>query len=174
MYKRIIFGQNLINKKADKIKLLVLDFDGVLTNNKVIVDENGKESVICDRSDGLGIEILKKRTNIEIIVLSKEKNKIVEARCKKLGIRSIQGADDKVNALNLEIKKRDLSYSEVCFVGNDINDLHCLKKAGISIGVANSHPNVLKSVDYITTKNGGDGAVREVCEILLKVKLGKF
>jgi YrbI family 3-deoxy-D-manno-octulosonate 8-phosphate phosphatase len=174
MYKRIIFWQNSINKKAKKIKLLVLDFDGVLTNNKVIVDEHGKESVICDRSDGMGIEILKKRTNVEIIVLSKERNKTVGARCKKLGIKSIQGVDDKANALNFEIKKRGLSYSEVCFVGNDINDLACLKKAGIGIGVADSHTSVLKKADYITTKKGGDGAVREICELLLKAKLWKI
>ncbi len=163
-------SKKLVNSRSSKIKLLALDFDGVFTNNKVLIDETGKEYVTCDRSDGLGIEILKEKTNIEIIILSKEKNNVVESRCKKLGIKCIHGIDNKLIVLKEEIKKRKIGLENVCFVGNDINDISCLKNVGVSIGVADSHPIVLKIADYITLKKGGEGAIREVCEFLFNVK----
>lgn len=150
-----------------KIKLLALDFDGVMTDNKLIVDENGKESVICNRADGLGIEMLKKNTNIDVIVISKEKNKVVASRCKKLKIRCIHGLDDKITKLKAEVADRNLSLDQVCYVGNDINDIECLQQAGVSIAIADSYPEVLKTADLVTTKKGGDGAVRQICDWIL-------
>jgi YrbI family 3-deoxy-D-manno-octulosonate 8-phosphate phosphatase len=150
-----------------KIKLLVLDFDGVMTDNKVTMDENGKESVVCNRGDGLGLEMLRKQKHIEIIVLSKEKNKVVAARCKKLGIKVIHGVDDKLITFEQEVKKRKLSFDNVSFVGNDINDIECIKRAGVGIAIADSYPSVLKVADLVTSKKGGDGAVRQICDWIL-------
>lgn len=149
-----------------KICLLALDFDGVLTNNKVIVDENGKESVICNRSDGLGIDIIKKK-GIEVIVLSKEQNKVVKARCDKLKIPCVHGIDDKLSILKKEIEKRGVSPEEVCFIGNDINDIDCIKYVGLGVAVNNAYPDVKNVAEYVTKKNGGDGAVREVIDKIL-------
>lgn len=162
-----------LNEKFKKIKLLVLDFDVVMTDNRVLVSEGGKESVLCHRGDGLGIEMLNKQ-GIEVVVISKEKNPVVQARCKKLDIKCWQGADRKNNLLLREIKKRNLELANVCFIGNDINDLECIKIAGIGIAVADSHQSILKIADYVTNKLGGGGAIREVCDLLLSSKNYEF
>ena len=148
-----------------KIKLLVLDFDGVLTDNKVYVDENGIETVCCSRADGLGIEMVQ-NSDIDVLVLSKEKNKVVQTRCEKLNIRLIQGLNNKLIVLKKEIAKRKLSKREVCYVGNDINDLECMKFVGLSCAVKDAQPEVLKAANFVTEKNGGNGAVREICELM--------
>jgi len=146
----------------------VLDFDGVMTDNKVIADENGKESVVCNRSDSLGIEMLKKKLDFRVVVISKERNKVVAARCKKLGVECIYGSDDKMKDLKREVEKSNIRSKEVCFVGNDVNDLECISHAGVGVAVADSHPSVLKAAKLITTKRGGNGAVREVCDWILE------
>ncbi len=149
-----------------KIKLLALDFDGVMTDNKVIVDENGKESVVCNRSDGMGIEKIKKR-DIEVIVISKEQNNVVRARCDKLRIPCVHGIDDKLSILKKEIEKRNLTPEEVCFVGNDVNDIECIKYVGMGVAVNNAYPEVKKIAKMVTEKTGGEGAVREVIDKIL-------
>ena len=154
------------SKKFQKIKLLVLDFDGVMTDNRVLVQEDGKEAVFCNRGDGLGIEILKK-AGVEVLVISKEKNKVVLARCKKLKIKCLNNIDNKYNLFLKEVKKRNLKLETVCFVGNDVNDLQCIKNAGIGVAVADSHQSVLDIADYVTKKKGGEGVVREVADLIL-------
>lgn len=149
------------------IKLLALDFDGVLTNNKVIVDENGKESVICNRSDSLGIGLLKKK-GIDVIVISKEANKVVKARCDKLKISFVQGIDDKISILKKEINKRGLQPGEVCFIGNDVNDVECIEYVGLGVAVNDAFSEVKKAANIVTEKNGGEGAVREIIDNILK------
>lgn len=149
-----------------KIKLLALDFDGVLTNNTVIVDENGIESVICNRSDSLGIELLKKR-GIEVIVISKEANKVVKARCDKLKIPFVQGIEDKLSILKKEVKKRGLDSKDVCFVGNDANDIECIKYVGLGVAVNDAYPEVKNAAKLVAQKNGGHGAVREIIDYIL-------
>ena len=149
-----------------KIKLLAFDFDGVMTDNKVIVDENGKESVVCNRSDGMGVEMVKKH-GIEVIVLSKEQNKVVKARCDKLKVPCVHGVDDKISILKKEIEKRNLSSNEICFVGNDVNDIECIKYAGLGVATNNAYASVKEIADFVTEKNGGDGAVREIIDKIL-------
>jgi len=153
--------------KFKSCRLLVLDFDGVLTDNKVYVDENGKEMVMCDRGDGLGIELLKQKTDIGIVIISKEKNKVVAMRAQKIGVECMQGVDDKLSIIKRYIAKKGLSVKEVCFVGNDVNDIECLKNVGLSVAVRDSHSEVLKNVDYITLADGGRGAVREICDKII-------
>lgn len=152
-----------------KIRLLVLDFDGVMTDNTVLVLEDGREAVSCSRSDGLGIEMLRK-SGFEIIVISKESNPVVSARCRKLQIECIQGVDDKLTILSRYVKDRGLHWDEVAYVGNDINDLPCLEAVGLPIAVKDSYPEVLKAARYKTKALGGRGAVREVCD---KIRLAQ-
>lgn len=149
-----------------RIKLLVLDFDGVMTDNKVYVDENGKETVCCSRQDGLGIENLKK-SGVKILVISKEKNRVVSARCKKLRIKSIQGAKDKSKILKQLLKDLNIPPRQVCYLGNDITDMECVKLAGVGCAVRDSHPSLFKVADYVTINKGGNGAVREICDLIL-------
>lgn len=149
-----------------RIKLLVLDFDGVMTDNKVYVDENGKETVCCSRQDGLGIENLK-NSGVKILVISKEKNRVVSARCKKLRIKSIQGVEDKSKILKQLLKDLNIPPRQVCYLGNDITDIECVKLAGLGCAVRDSHPALLEVADYITINKGGNGAVREICDLIL-------
>lgn len=156
-----------MNINFSSIKMLVCDFDGVMTNNKVILDENGKESVTCNRGDGFGIELIKKK-GINVFVLSKEKNKVVESRCEKLQISCIQGIDEKKDLFIEEIKKKKVPIEKVCYIGNDINDIECIKEAGIGVAVADSNLKVIEAADFVTKKKGGEGAVREVCDLILE------
>jgi len=156
-----------VDSKFEKIRLLVLDFDGVMTDNRVVVSEDGTESVFCNRSDSLGIEMLKK-DNREILVISKETNKVVLVRCQKLGIECVNSVDEKLTVFMEEINKRNLTKEEVCYVGNDVNDLDCVKEAGVGVAVSDSHPSLLDVADYITQKRGGEGAIREITDLILK------
>lgn len=151
-------------KLAD-IKLLALDFDGVLTDNRVLVDEDGKEAVFCSRGDGFGIEQLKKH-GVDVIVISKEKNKVVKARCDKMHIECSHGVEDKLSQLKSEIKSRKIKMENVCFVGNDLNDIECIKASGFGVAVDDAHPEAKRAADYITRKRGSFGAVREITDML--------
>jgi N-acylneuraminate cytidylyltransferase len=150
-----------------EINLLVLDFDGVLTDNRVLVDETGREAVWCHRGDGLGVARLKE-AGIEVFVLSSETNPVVEARCRKLKIEHIQGSDDKLAALQKLAEERVLQPERIAYVGNDVNDLPCMDWVGTPIAVADAMPEVVASAKWVTRKRGGEGAVREVAELLLE------
>ena len=159
--------KKLSKENFKKIKLLVLDFDGVLTDNRVYVDENGKETVCCFRGDGLGLERLKKK-KIKVMVLSKEKNKIVGARCRKLGIAYAQGVEHKVQEMRKRAKDFNVPLDSVSYLGNEINDSECIREAGVGCAVFDAHQEVRKIADYVTLTAGGKGAVREVCDLILK------
>ncbi len=149
------------------VELLVLDFDGVLTDDRVLVDQDGKEAVFCHRGDGLGIERLR-QAGVEVAVLSKEKNPVVAARCRKLGILCHQGYDTKLPKLRELAQERGLTAGQIAYVGNDVNDLPCLSWVGWPFAVADARPEVVESVDRVTRQVGGRGAVREVCERILR------
>lgn len=153
------------------IKLLVLDFDGVMTDNRVLVTEEGKEAVLCHRGDGLGLEMLRAK-GIEAIVISKEKNPVVAARCRKLGIECIQGCDNKLEKLKKRAESGNLKPEEISYVGNDVNDLECMGWVGLPIAVSDAEPEVLAVAKWVTSKPGGHGAVREVCDAIRGEKGG--
>lgn len=158
----------IINKPIDQIKILALDFDGVFTDNRVFIDEDGKETVVCDRSDSLGITRLKEqRPDIKIVVISKEKNNVVKVRCDKLGIACKTGIDDKLTMLKILLEEENKKPDEVAYMGNDINDIECIQFAGVGVAVSDSYPEVLAVADYITRKKGGQGAIREFIDIVL-------
>ena len=151
----------------ENIKLLVLDFDGVLTDNRVFVNQDGVESVAANRSDSYGLGMLRK-VGIESMVISKETNPVVAARCKKINVPYLQGIDDKEKALQALLAERELDPANVAFVGNDVNDLPGFRVAGWSVAVADALPEVIREADYVLSKPGGRGAVRELCDLILK------
>ncbi len=149
-----------------QVDLVVFDFDGVMTDDRVWVDQEGHESVAANRRDGIGIAAMH-HAKIAMIVLSTELNPVVSARCRKLELPVIQGLDNKSEALQQLLQKRRLDPSHVIYVGNDINDLVCFPLVGCALAVADAHPQVLAQADIILAHAGGQGAVRELCDRIL-------
>lgn len=150
---------------------VAFDFDGVLTDNRVITFGDGNEAVTCSRSDGLGIEMLRD-AGIPMVVLSKEQNSVVASRCDKLGVQVIQGIDDKVACFSRWVSERGLDIANVVFVGNDLNDTDCLRLAGCGVAVSDAHPSAVAASDLVLTKAGGCGAVRELADLILSAGKG--
>lgn len=148
-------------------RLLVTDFDGVMTDNKIFLTEDGKEAVVCNRSDGWGISLLRKQ-NFPIVVLSTESNPVVQARCNKLNIPCYQNSSDKLLTLKQLAAEHKVLLSEIVYVGNDTNDLDCIRAVGCGVAVKDSHPEIRKAAKIVLSSKGGEGAIREVCEIILK------
>ena len=170
-----------------KVKLLITDFDGVWTDDAVYVDQTGVESVRCLRADGFGITRLQ-AAGVPVIVLSAEANPVVAARCKKLGVSCFQGLDDKLATLRRLCDtdgKLLAPLSEIAYMGNDVNDIECLKAVGFPVIVKNAEDAVFNAMDaqpdrnviptgraYVTRRAGGYGAVREVCDLILEERNG--
>jgi len=151
----------------DKIKLVVLDFDGVLTDNRVWVDADGRELVAAHRGDGWGIAQLKE-LGIEIVVLSRETDPVVAARCQKLGLPFVQGLTNKVETLQQMMVERGIDPANALYLGNDVNDLPCFPVVAYAVAVADAHPEVIVRADRVLNQPGGHGAVRELCDLLIK------
>ena len=150
-----------------KPALLVLDFDGVLTDNRVYVHQDGTEIVCCSREDGLGVTLLRKR-GFPIMILSTEVNPVVAARAAKLQVPCRSGVADKTQAFAEILTEEQVRAEDVVFVGNDVNDLGCLRAAGCGLVVADAHPRAKAAARGVLSKCGGQGAVREVCDALLE------
>lgn len=149
-----------------KVSLLVLDFDGVLTDNRVWVNEEGKEQIAANRSDGLGIKMLLK-AGIKAAVISMEQNPVVARRCEKLGIPFRIGIENKPEILRELMAQNNVPSEQVIYIGNDTNDLPCFPLVGCAVAVADSHLEVLRQADIHLKKKGGRGAVRELCDLIL-------
>ena len=152
----------------ENIDAFIFDFDGVLTNNLVFVNQDGKESVGCNRSDGLAFDVLRKLKKPSYI-LSTEKNPIVSARAKKLRIHAIQGVEDKVKALLSLVKNNEYNLDRVLYVGNDINDYKAMKLCGYSACPSDSHEKIRSIATFVLQKKGGNGVVRELLEVKLNI-----
>ncbi|NPV86546.1 MAG: acylneuraminate cytidylyltransferase [Anaerolineae bacterium] len=149
------------------ISLLVLDFDGVLTDNRVWVDENGHEQVAAYRSDSMGLKYLRD-IGIQELVLSTEVNPVVAARCKKMQVPVIQGVWDKAPALQAYLTEKGFDPASVVYMGNDLNDVPCFPLVGCAVVVADAQPEALRQADLVMTRKGGHGAVRELCDLILQ------
>jgi N-acylneuraminate cytidylyltransferase len=149
-----------------QIKAVIFDFDGVFTDNRVIVSTTGEEFVICDRGDGMGTNLLA-AAGIKMLILSKEKNAVVSSRGKKLNIEVIQGCDDKLPELIKWLQKNNVDAQQAAYIGNDINDLECLKHVGVAVIPADAHHSVIDTATWILQHNGGRGAIREFADVLL-------
>lgn len=152
-----------------KIEMLILDFDGVMTDGFVYMNQNGEESVRVSRLDGLGMEMIQK-SSIRCAVISREKNPVVEARCKKLNLVYFQGALDKKKIFMDILSNFSIDPKNVCYIGDDIIDAECLELAGIGVVPSDAHPKVLKVADYIAKAGRGNHLVREVCDMILEHK----
>lgn len=153
-------------EKFKKIKLLILDFDGVLTDGLVYVGEDGYEMVRCSRRDSMGLNLLQK-AGIKVRIISKEKNRVVTIRSKKIGVDCLQGVDDKARVIKDLSKKLHIAMENICFMGDDVNDIETMKLVGVSVAVADSCMETKDIADYITIHGGGRGAVRELCDLLV-------
>lgn len=159
----------VVTERLRRVRLVAFDFDGVFTDNSVYVTQDGTEMVRCVRSDGLGLQALSV-LGVASIIISTERNPVVSARAKKLAVRCIQGCDDKLAALQGVLAETGLDLAETAFVGNDVNDLTCLRAVGLPIVVADAHEDVLPHALYRTAASGGNGAVREICDMIVAVK----
>ncbi len=155
-----------LSRLPEKIAALVLDFDGVITDDKVIVLQDGREAVVASRSDGWGIDQLKK-TNLPILILSREVNPVVQARADKLGIPCLHGVEEKWEILSHWLQLQNMDAQDVIYVGNDLNDLPCMQQVGCPVAVANAHPAVLDQARIVLSYSGGNGAIREICDLIL-------
>lgn len=159
-------GTRSLAAAGRRVRFMVFDFDGVMTDNRVWVMEDGREAVACWRSDGIGLSALR-AAGVECFVLSTERNPVVGARCRKLKLAFEQGCDDKPEALRRLVADRGLTMAEVAYMGNDVNDLECLEMVGLPIIVQDAHPSVRRAATWRTKASGGRGAVREVCDALV-------
>ena len=149
-----------------KVGALVLDFDGVLTDNRVLVNQDGTEAVLCSRGDGMGLGLVSK-AGVELLILSKERNPVVTARAKKLNIECLQAVDDKPTALRMWLREKGVELKDTIFVGNDVNDVECMALAGCAACPADAHHKAVAVADIVLDTPGGFGAVRELCDLVV-------
>lgn len=147
------------------IRLIVLDFDGVMTDNRVYVFEDGREAVACNRADGIGCELLQ-AAGVELLILSTEENPVVAARAHKIKVPVRHGVRDKALALGQILRERDLNPEWVMYVGNDVNDLSAMRLVGWPAAPADAHPSVRSIARIVTRARGGEGVVREIADRL--------
>jgi len=164
---------NNINLSLNDIDAFVFDFDGVLTNNLVYLDQNGKESVVCSRADGLAFDVLKKKGK-PAYILSTEKNLVVRARAKKLNIPVLQGIDNKSEAILGLASSKGYNLENIFYVGNDLNDFFVMQLCGHTACPADSHSKIKNISEVILNSPGGSGVVRELLEEVLKLDFVKI
>jgi 3-deoxy-D-manno-octulosonate 8-phosphate phosphatase (KDO 8-P phosphatase) len=152
------------------IKMLATDVDGVLTDSGMYYSENGDEMKKFSTRDGMGLVLLRK-AGYKLAIITSEDTKIVERRAAKLKITDLfQGARDKVAAMEILMKRHSLTWSEVAYIGDDVNDLEVMKRVGFAATPSDGTDQNKKIAHYITKKNGGGGCVREICDLLLEMK----
>ncbi|HHW20667.1 MAG TPA: HAD-IIIA family hydrolase [Thermodesulfovibrio thiophilus] len=156
--------------KVSRIKCLILDVDGVLTSGDIILDNENNEFKIFNVRDGHGVVMLHK-SGINIAVITGRQSKALDRRMKELGITEVyQGVQEKLKIYQDLIEKYSLRNEEIAAMGDDIVDLSILSRVGFSVAPNDAHEEVIKRVDYVTTNKAGNGAVRELCDMILKAK----
>jgi 3-deoxy-D-manno-octulosonate 8-phosphate phosphatase (KDO 8-P phosphatase) len=159
-----------LREKAKKVKLLLLDVDGVLTDGRIIYDSRGQDMKFFDVHDGLGVCLLKK-AGISTILITAKGSRAIKPRARDMRVDAVfENISPKTSVLEKILKKYKLDLGEVCFVGDDLVDLCLMKAVGFPIAVSNAAPEIKQVASYITTREGGRGAVREVAELILKSK----
>ena len=157
-----------IIEKAKRVKVFIVDIDGVMTDGRIIYSGYGDELRFFDVQDGFGITLLN-RAGIVTIVVTAGKSKIVKHRARDLKVTSTyHGFMDKIDAFNDLLKRFKVTPEEVCFIGDDLIDMPILKRAGFAVAVSNAVDEVKENAHHITANKGGRGAVREICDLILK------
>jgi len=155
-------------EKLQNIKLLLLDVDGVLTDGKIVYTDSGEQIKAFDVKDGHGLKLLM-RSGAKVVLITGRESKVVLHRARDLGIQEVyQKITNKIEIYEKILKEKNLENIQVGFVGDDLIDIPVLRRVGFSAAVEDAIPEVKEIVDYVTHKKGGEGAVREVCELLLK------
>lgn len=159
-----------LSEKLKTIALVVLDVDGVLTDGRIVIDDLGNESKHFHVRDGHGLKLLM-RGGVDVALLTGRTSEVVNHRARDLGITTVcQGAKDKAQVLAEMLAEKHISRDRVAYVGDDIVDVPAFRMVGFSAAVADAPDYVKAHTDYITEKKGGDGAVREICEMILKAQ----
>lgn len=160
----------MVQHKLKRIKLLICDVDGVLTDGSIIYNDNGSETKIFNVKDGLGIRLLME-AGVALFIVTGRRSEALHSRCRNLGIDHIfDNVKDKAAVFDHILGLSGVSDSDVAFIGDDLPDLSIMKRVGLSIAVGDAHEMVLKHADMVTSATGGNGAVREVCEAILKAQ----
>ena len=173
----------MANKKFPNLEsfhTIVLDFDGVFTDNKVYLNQDGIETIVCNKADSLGINIIqkfiiKKKLNIDIFVLSKESNPVVSLRCKKMGLKCYNGVNNKFSFLKKYISEKKSEYKDelykgIVYLGNDLNDLELMQKCGFSFAPKDAHEIIKNIAKQVLDRKGGNGFVREFVETFISLQ----
>ena len=169
-------SRNNLMLNWENFHTLIFDFDGVFTNNKVYLDENGKEIIRCDRSDGLAFDILrkfqeKKHWDVQYFILSTEKNPVVQKRAEKLKINCFNGVSNKKLFIEQYLKKRFKNVEDakkgLLYVGNDLNDLSAMRFCGYSIAPSDAHKLIIEKSSLVLDNKGGEGFVRKIIETII-------
>jgi len=164
-----VTDERLLNK-IRRVKLLILDVDGVLTDGRIIIDDAGAESKNFNVRDGHGLKILM-RYGVEVALLTGRRSQAVEHRAAELGIAEVhQGIWNKAEAFAEILQRRNLAPEETAYAGDDVVDIPVLRQVGFAVAVADAVPEVLQVADYVTCCGGGRGAVRELCEVILRAQ----
>jgi 3-deoxy-D-manno-octulosonate 8-phosphate phosphatase (KDO 8-P phosphatase) len=161
-------SKSTLKSKAKKIKLLLLDVDGVLTDGRIILDNQGNELKAFHVRDGHGIKMVQ-RAGIIVGIITGRKSEVVNIRARELGITEVyQGAHEKIEVYDSILKKYGFRDDDIAYMGDDVVDVEVLKRAGLAVTVADADPFVKTHVDMITKTAGGRGAVRELINLILK------
>jgi 3-deoxy-D-manno-octulosonate 8-phosphate phosphatase (KDO 8-P phosphatase) len=160
--------EQYILEKLKDIKLLLLDVDGVLTDGRIIYDSRGRDMKLFDVHDGLGVYALKK-AGVKTILVTAKGSRAIRPRARDMQVAEVfENITPKTKVLDKILRKYGLSPNEICFAGDDLVDLCLMKKVGFSVAVFNACPEIKQAASYITIREGGRGAVREIAELILK------
>jgi N-acylneuraminate cytidylyltransferase len=158
-------NSKLRNTKLPKI--LFTDFDGCLTDDRVWLNQDGEEFVVANRKDGLAVKRLKK-LGIQVVIASTETNKVVLARGNKMGVEVLRGLADKAEEIEQYLNQKNLTWNDIWYIGNDVNDLGAIERANLSLCPADAVKKVRKTVDIVLKTNGGRGILSEIATELEK------
>lgn len=170
---RRFINRRTIRERSRRIRLVILDFDGVLTDGRIVYGENGHEMRSFDVTDGLGIVLLK-RAGIPVVIMSSRKSTVLARRARELKVEKYyQNVPDKLELMERLLKRFRMKHEEVCFLGDDLGDISVLRRVGLAVAVPHAVREVKAQADVVTQRAGGRGAVREIAEYILKVQ-GKW
>lgn len=158
----LLRSRRSLRDRLERLKIIFSDVDGVWTDNTLYLDAWGRETLRFSKEDSLGLALFREKWDVPMVAVSKETNGIVGERCRKLGLPVLQGVEDKATAVSEELAKHRLSWSEACYIGNDLNDSECLARAGLSFCPADAVWEVRSQVHYVLSRSGGNGAIREM------------
>ena len=152
--------------RAKDVDIIVYDFDGVMTDNRVFIFQDGTEAVVANRADGLGVDRIRS-LKIPQLILSTETNPVVKARAAKLSLETIASCNDKKHTLKKVCEQNDFDLQKVVYIGNDLNDLEVMKIVGFPIAPADAHPDIKSVAKLVTKAKGGKGVIRELSDVII-------